>query len=97
MDVGLKAIRIKSFCYSQISRPATTLYFMWCFCWGGLFVHLSGARVLKGACLLRTCGAFYHPFLFPTCVEEHHQVLQIEPGDQLNPPAERGAGRQGEG
>lgn len=62
-----------------------------------VFVYLSGDQVLQGASLVQTGGAFYHHHLFLPDGEEEHQELLIEPGGQLNHPAERGGGRQGEG
>ncbi|TNN55936.1 hypothetical protein EYF80_033872 [Liparis tanakae] len=53
-----------------------------------------GARVLMSVRLARTCGAFYHLHLFPTCGEGEHRVLLIEPGGQPNHRAERDGGQQ---
>lgn len=64
---------------------------------GFVFVYLSGAQVLKGVSQVQTGGAFYHRYPFLPDGEEAHQVLLIEPEDQLNHPTERGGGRQGEG
>lgn len=60
-------------------------------------VYLSGARVLRGASLVQTGGAFYrhHPFL--PGGEGERPVLPTGPGVRPTRPAERGEGLQGEG